>query len=172
MAHDILEMSSWNIQLSESLVPWFHGPWNTLWQVFMENSGLMNLWSYEIRESLNKKLPFHGKLMARNKAMKFNFAVFIGHEMLFMGYSLEIHGIFIKNVVHSVQWTTLMKMPNELSEISNAFRRGKAAGHDRIFHHKTVNSNYSRSFSSYNQFIYHSWHCSRPNENCSRDTTL
>ena len=55
----------------------------------MENSGLMNLWSYEIRESLNKKLPFHGKFMARNKAMKFNFAVF-------MGYSLEIHGIFIK----------------------------------------------------------------------------
>ena len=30
----------------------------------------------------------------------------------------------------------------------------------------------SRSFSSYNQFIYHSRHCSRPNENCSRDTTL
>ena len=96
MAHDILEMSSWNIQLSESLVPWFHGPWNTLWQVFMENSGLMNLWSYEIRESLNKKLPFHGKFMARNKATKFNFAVFMGHEMPFMGYSLEIHGIFIK----------------------------------------------------------------------------
>ena len=110
MAHDILEMSSWNIQLSESLVPWFHGPWNTLWQVFMENSWLMNLWSYEIRESLNKKLPFHGKFMARNKAMKFNFAVFMGHEMPFMGYSLKIHGIFLKNVVHSVQWTTLMKI--------------------------------------------------------------
>ena len=28
--------------------------------------------------------------------MKFNFAVFMSHEMPFMGYSLEIHGIFIK----------------------------------------------------------------------------
>ena len=28
--------------------------------------------------------------------MKFKFAVFMGHEMPFMGYSLEIHGIFIK----------------------------------------------------------------------------
>ena len=103
MAHDILEMSSWNIQFSESLVPWVHGPWNTLWQVFMENSGLMNLWSYEIHDSSNKKLPFHGKFMARNKAMKFNFAVFMGHEMPFMGYSLEIHGIFIKMwfIVHN-----------------------------------------------------------------------
>lgn len=25
-----------------------------------------------------------------------NFAVFVGHEMTLMGYSLEIHGIFIK----------------------------------------------------------------------------
>ena len=37
---------------------------------------------------------------------------------------------------------------------------------------RTVNSNYSRTFSSYNQFIYHSWHCSRPNENFSWGTTL
>lgn len=28
--------------------------------------------------------------------MKFNFAVFMSHEMPFMGYSPEIHGIFIK----------------------------------------------------------------------------
>ena len=28
--------------------------------------------------------------------MKFNFAVFMGHEMPFMGYLLEIHVIFIK----------------------------------------------------------------------------
>ena len=80
----------------ESLVPWFHGPWNTLWQVFIENSGPMNLWSYEIHEWLNRKLPFHRKFMARNKGMKLSFAVFMGHEMSFMGYSLDIHGIFIK----------------------------------------------------------------------------
>ena len=30
-----------------------------------------------------------------------NFATFMSHEMPFMGYSLEIHGIFIKNMVHS-----------------------------------------------------------------------
>ena len=34
--------------------------------------------------------------MARNKGMKFNFVVFVGREMLFVGYSLEIHVIFIK----------------------------------------------------------------------------
>ena len=34
--------------------------------------------------------------MARNKGMKLSFAVFMGHEMSFMGYSLDIHGIFIK----------------------------------------------------------------------------
>lgn len=28
--------------------------------------------------------------------MKFHFAVFMGHEMIFMGFSHEIHGIFIK----------------------------------------------------------------------------
>ena len=39
---------------------------------------------------------FHGKFMAINKAMKFHFAVFRGHEMPFMGYSQKIHGIFIK----------------------------------------------------------------------------
>ena len=49
----------------------------------------------KIHESLNKKLPLNRKFMARNKGMKFNFAVFVGHEMLFMGYSTEIHGIFI-----------------------------------------------------------------------------
>ena len=57
----------------------------------------MNLWSYKVHESLNKKLPFHGKFMARNIAMTFNFAVFMCHEMPFMGYSLEIHDIFIKS---------------------------------------------------------------------------
>ena len=34
--------------------------------------------------------------MAMNTAMKFIFAVFMGHEMPFMGSSLDIHGIFIK----------------------------------------------------------------------------
>ena len=28
--------------------------------------------------------------------MKFHFAVFMGHEMIFVGFSCEIHGIFIK----------------------------------------------------------------------------
>ena len=36
------------------------------------------------------------KYMARNEGMKLSFAVFMGHEMSFMGYSLDIHGIFIK----------------------------------------------------------------------------
>ena len=62
----------------------------------MEKSGPMNLWSYEIHESLNEKLPFHRKFMARNKGTKFNFAVFMSHEMPFVAHSLEIHGIFIK----------------------------------------------------------------------------
>ena len=34
--------------------------------------------------------------MAKNNPMKFHFAVFMGHEMIFMGFSHEIHGIFIK----------------------------------------------------------------------------
>ena len=34
--------------------------------------------------------------MAMNTAMKFIFAVFMGHEMPFMGSSRDIHGIFIK----------------------------------------------------------------------------
>ena len=34
--------------------------------------------------------------MASNKAMKTGFACFMGHEKVFMGFPLEIHGIFIK----------------------------------------------------------------------------
>ena len=44
-----------------------------------------------------KKIPLiHGKFRAKNNPMKFHFAVFMGHEMIFMGFSREIHGIFIK----------------------------------------------------------------------------
>ena len=44
-----------------------------------------------------KKIPLiHGNFRAKNNPMKFNFAVFMGHEMIFMGISREIHGIFIK----------------------------------------------------------------------------
>ena len=44
-----------------------------------------------------KKIPqIHGKFRAKNNPMKFHFAVFMGHEMIFMGFSHEIHGIFIK----------------------------------------------------------------------------
>ena len=44
-----------------------------------------------------KKIPLiHGKFRAKNNPMKFHFAVFMGHEMIFMGFSHEIHGIFIK----------------------------------------------------------------------------
>ena len=44
-----------------------------------------------------KKIPLiHGKFRAKNNPMKFNFAVFMGHEMIFMGFSREVHGIFIK----------------------------------------------------------------------------
>ena len=41
-----------------------------------------------------KKIPLiHGKFRAKNNPMKFHFAVFMGHEMIFMGFSQEIHGI-------------------------------------------------------------------------------
>ena len=44
-----------------------------------------------------KKIPLiHGKFRAKNNPMKFHFTVFMGHEMIFMGFSREIHGIFIK----------------------------------------------------------------------------
>ena len=44
-----------------------------------------------------KKIPLiHGKFRAKNNPMKFHFAVFMGHEMIFMGFSREIHGIFRK----------------------------------------------------------------------------
>ena len=44
-----------------------------------------------------KKIPLiHGKFRAKNDPIKFHFAVFMGHEMIFMGFSHEIHGIFIK----------------------------------------------------------------------------
>ena len=44
-----------------------------------------------------KKIPLiHGKFRAKNNPMKFHFAVFMGHEMIFMGFLREIHGIFIK----------------------------------------------------------------------------
>ena len=44
-----------------------------------------------------KKIPLiHGKFRAKNNPMKFHFAVFMGREMIFMGFSHEIHGIFIK----------------------------------------------------------------------------
>ena len=44
-----------------------------------------------------KNIPqIHGKFRAKNNPMKFHFAVFMGHEMIFMGFSREIHGIFIK----------------------------------------------------------------------------
>ena len=44
-----------------------------------------------------KKIPqIHGKFRAKNNPMKFHFAVFMGHEMILMGISREIHGIFIK----------------------------------------------------------------------------
>ena len=44
-----------------------------------------------------KKIPLiHGKFRAKNNPMKFHFAVFMGHEMIFMGFSPKIHGIFIK----------------------------------------------------------------------------
>ena len=45
---------------------------------------------------MRPRSTFHRKFMARNKGMKFNFLVFMGHEMTFMGYSLEIHGILIE----------------------------------------------------------------------------
>ena len=45
----------------------------------------------------HEKIPLiHGKFRAKNNPMKFHFAVFMGHEMIFMGFSHEIHGIFIK----------------------------------------------------------------------------
>ena len=57
------------------------GPENGLWR----NSWVM------------KNIPqIHGKFRAKNNPMKFHFAVFMGHEMIFMGFSHEIHGIFIK----------------------------------------------------------------------------
>ena len=44
-----------------------------------------------------KKIPIIlGKFRAKNNPLKFHFAVFMGHEMIFMGFSQEIHGIFIK----------------------------------------------------------------------------
>lgn len=61
-----------------------------------------------------KKIPLiHGKFRAKNNPMKFHFAVFMGHEMIFMGFSHEIHGIFIKlqfivdiitNIVDGIVW--------------------------------------------------------------------
>ena len=51
-----------------------------------------------------KKIPLiHGKFRAKNNPMKFHFAA-MGHEMIFMGFSCEIHGIFIKLqfIVHTV----------------------------------------------------------------------
>ena len=57
-----------------------------------------------------KKIPLiHGKFRAKNNPMKFHFAVFMGHEMIFMGFSHEIHGIFIKLqfIVISPQTPTL-----------------------------------------------------------------
>ena len=50
----------------------------------------------DYRWPMRPRSSFHRKFMARIKGMKFNFSVFMGHEMTFMGYSLEIHGIFIK----------------------------------------------------------------------------
>ena len=50
-----------------------------------------------------KKIPLiNGNFRAKNHPMKFHFEVFMGHEMIFMGFSREIHGIFIKTTVYSV----------------------------------------------------------------------
>ena len=110
-------LDSWKIMSHESLVLWFHGPWNTLRWVhgkfnslkvlfhgFMAHEILCYKFSWKIEgpwisghtKFVSKKLPFHRKFMARNKGTKFNFAVFVSHEMPFAAHSLEIHGIFIK----------------------------------------------------------------------------
>ena len=78
-----------------------------LWQVFMENSRPMKVsphvfmgheipcdkFSCEIHESLNKRMYFHGKFMARNTAMKFSFCSFQGPWKAF-------HGLFTGNSKH------------------------------------------------------------------------
>ena len=62
---------------------------------FMANQWVIKIDFEEIKKK--KKIPqIHGKFRAKNNPMKFHFAVFMGHEMIFMGFSHEIHGIFIK----------------------------------------------------------------------------
>lgn len=39
---------------------------------------------------------FYGEFMVMNIVMKFIFVVFMGYEMFFMGFLLDIYGIFIK----------------------------------------------------------------------------
>ena len=62
---------------------------------------------------MKKILLIHGKFRAKNNPMKFHFAVFMGHEMIFMGFSREIHGIFIKLLQFIVKPKSKVPRPNE-----------------------------------------------------------
>ena len=53
-----------------------------------------NLW-------VMKKIPLiHGKFRAKNNPMKFHFVVFMGHEMIFMGFSTRNSWNFHKTTFH------------------------------------------------------------------------
>ena len=60
---------------------------------FMANQWVMKVDFEEIHGSWKKNPLICGKFRAKNNPMKFHFAVFMGHEMIFMGFSQEIHGI-------------------------------------------------------------------------------
>ena len=104
----------------ESLFPWFHGPWNTRWwdswKIHAPWKSLPMV-SWPMKYSVTS---FHGKFKAHECLFMWNswvikwtatfslkihghkfsheilFCSFQGHGMPFMGYSLEIHGIFTK----------------------------------------------------------------------------
>jgi len=77
----------------------FHGnfmPHESLPLCFIAHEMFYTMFSWKIHESLNEMVLFSWKIHGHEYSHGIYFAVFTGHEMPFMGFSLDIHGIFIQ----------------------------------------------------------------------------
>lgn len=71
-------------------------PHESLAHVFMAHEMFCAMFSWKIHESLNEMVLFSWKIHGHEYSHGIYFVVFMGHEMPFMGFSLDIHGIFIQ----------------------------------------------------------------------------
>ena len=71
-------------------------PHESLAHVFMAHEMFRAMFSWKIHESLNEMVLFSWKVHGHEYSHGIYFVVFMGHEMPFVGFSLDIHGIFIQ----------------------------------------------------------------------------